>query len=135
VNQVFAIDSELAQSLLETINTPETQPSPVTLKEAEKKNLMVQIIALLGQMITLLTPQADTTVSAPINTNDTTSYIGMNPLAAAVMAEAYGVLFRVVEIDGVPQTVTEDLREGRINASLKNGVITEYSIETISPAN
>jgi hypothetical protein len=136
VAHVFALDSQLAQTLLGTIDTPEIQPTPVTLEEAENKNLMEQIIALLGQIITLLTPQSDTFIPAPVTTNnEPAGYIGMNPLAAAVRAEAYGVLFRVVEIDGVPQTITEDLREGRINASLENGVIIEYSIETISPAN
>jgi hypothetical protein len=57
----------------------------------------------------------------------------MSSIEAAAAAEANDVLFRVVEINGVPQAVTEDFKEGRINASLENDVITEYSVETMNP--
>lgn len=60
-------------------------------------------------------------------------YIGMTVAQAQAKAEAEGVPFRVVIEDGQAQPITKDLREGRINATVANGVVTEYSIEAITP--
>jgi hypothetical protein len=133
VVQVFASDSELAQSLTATIGTPEVQPTAVTVEEAAKKNLMEQIVGLLKQLISLLSQANDVVVPTPIETIESPDYIGMSTIEATAAAETNDVLFRVVEIDGVPQITTKDVREGRINASVENGVVTEYSVETMNP--
>ena len=58
VIQVFATDSELATNLLTLIETPAVQPTEITVEEADRQNLMKQIISLLQQIVTLLTPSA-----------------------------------------------------------------------------
>ncbi|MES2967044.1 MAG: hypothetical protein V4668_04635 [Patescibacteria group bacterium] len=57
-------------------------------------------------------------------------YIGMTVVQANEKAERDGTIFRVVQEDGEPKPVTMDLREGRINAVVVAGVVTEYSVET-----
>ena len=54
VIQVFAPDSELAQDLLALIAPPTTQPTEVTLEDAERETLMRQIIVLLQRVVSLL---------------------------------------------------------------------------------
>lgn len=58
-------------------------------------------------------------------------YIGMTVAQAQTKAEAEGVSFRVVIEDGQPKPITKDIREGRINATVANGVVTEYSVESV----
>ncbi len=60
-------------------------------------------------------------------------YVGMTTVEAQAKAEAEGVPFRVVIEDGQPKPITKDLREGRINATVANGVVTEYTVESIKP--
>lgn len=60
-------------------------------------------------------------------------YIGMTVVEAKAKAEAEGVPFRIVIEDGQPKPITKDLREGRINATVANGVVTEYTVESIKP--
>lgn len=64
---------------------------------------------------------------------ETTSvdYIGMTVVEAQAKAESEGVPFRVVIEDGQPKPITKDIREGRINATVANGVVTEYSVESV----
>lgn len=61
-------------------------------------------------------------------------YVGMTTVEAEGKAQTDGVMFRVVEEDGKPLPTTRDFREGRINASVEGGVVTEYTVETNSPA-
>jgi hypothetical protein len=56
-------------------------------------------------------------------------YVGMTVAEASSVAIANDTMFRVVEIDGEPQMVTEDFRVGRINAVVVDGVVITYSIE------
>jgi hypothetical protein len=58
-------------------------------------------------------------------------YIGMTVAQAQTKAETEGVPFRVVIEDGQPKPITKDLREGRINATVTNGVVTEYTVESV----
>lgn len=60
----------------------------------------------------------------------TGDYIGMTTAQAQSKAEAEGVMFRVVMQDGESLPATMDLRPGRINATVVNGVVTEYSVES-----
>lgn len=69
----------------------------------------------------------------PENNTATEDYIGMNTTDAETKAKSAGVMFRVVMIDGQPQPTTRDFREGRINATVINGTVTEYFVETNSP--
>lgn len=57
-------------------------------------------------------------------------YVGMTPAEAEAKAQTEGVMFRVVEIDGVEQPTTRDYQEGRINATVEDGVVTEYFVES-----
>jgi hypothetical protein len=71
----------------------------------------------------------------PENTKSTPEdYIGMTLAQAQAKAEADGVPFRVVIEDGQPKPITKDLQEGRINATVVNGVVTTYSVESVKPA-
>jgi hypothetical protein len=56
-------------------------------------------------------------------------YTGMTVAEAESVAAKNNTTFRVVEIDGEPQMVTEDYRIGRINAVVADGVVISYSIE------
>ena len=73
---------------------------------------------------------AGETTPEPVPTQSgTEAIIGMTVSQAQAYAEANDILFRVVEIDGEPQMVTEDFRPGRINATSENGVIVSYEVE------
>lgn len=59
------------------------------------------------------------------------NYVGLDLEAAQEYAEAEGRDFRVVSMDGELQPVTMDLREGRINAYVENGVVVDIDVETM----
>lgn len=50
--------------------------------------------------------------------------VGLSEADAAVAAAGAGIEMRVVEIDGVPQPVTEDFRIARYNVAVDGGVVT-----------
>lgn len=56
-------------------------------------------------------------------------YIWLSLDQAAWLAKEQWVPFRVVSIDGEPQIVTMDYVVGRINASIVDGKITDFSFE------
>lgn len=129
VTQVFMVDSELAQTLLAELGEPTTPTeAPVTVdaEEKERTGLMNQIISLLQQIISFFGGSTEVIEEEPA---PATSYIGLTAIEAADYAERQGDLFRVVEIDGEPQAVTKDYREGRINAVVQNDVVTSYTVE------
>jgi hypothetical protein len=127
VTQVFTADSELAQTLLAELGEPTTPTeAPVTVEEEERTGLMNQIIALLQQIISFFGGSTEVITEEPVTV---TSYIGLTAIEAADYAERQGDLFRVVEIDGEPQAVTKDYREGRINAIVQNNIVTSYTVE------
>ena len=59
----------------------------------------------------------------------TGDYTGVPIKQATEIAEARGEMFRVVEIDGEIQPATRDFQQGRINASVSDGVVTSYTVE------
>jgi len=61
---------------------------------------------------------------------ENTDYIGMTPVRAEAKAQADGVMFRVVKEDGQQLPTTRDFQEGRINATVEAGIVTEYTVET-----
>lgn len=127
VSQVVQLDSPLEEALLEALETtpaPETPETPTTTTDL-KQSLMQQVVALLQKLITLLQ-------SEPTDVTETGSpeaLIGMTDTAAAAYAAKHDIMFRVVNIDGEPQAVTEDYRPGRINASVENDVVVSYTVE------
>ncbi len=136
VVQVFTPDSEFSQTLSTEIEVPiykpvdkpvmepET-PSQTEIDEEERKGLMKQIIVLLQKLVILLSGSIEEIkVAEPLE-----SYVGMTTIEAVAYADSKDELFRVVEIDGVPQAVTEDYRIGRINAAVENNVVTSYTVE------
>lgn len=56
-------------------------------------------------------------------------YIGLTVEEASELAKTKDVPFRVIEKDGQPLPATMDWRPGRINASVKEGVVVDISIE------
>lgn len=56
-------------------------------------------------------------------------YVGLFVQDAVAQAEKNNTFFRVVMEDGEALPVTLDLRPGRINATVANGVVTAISIE------
>lgn len=56
-------------------------------------------------------------------------YVGLNFAEARVHALESDRDLRVVSIDGEPQPVTDDLREGRINAFMENDLIVAIEVE------
>lgn len=129
VVQTFLTDSELARSLIDNINTPEIQPTETTVEEAEKVNLMRQIISLLQQIISLLAPDTEAEEKSLIELGIHDTILGLTTEEAKAYATATGVDFRLGMIDGEPLPVTMDYRIGRITAEVKNDVVTGYSVE------
>lgn len=72
---------------------------------------------------------------AEANTSETSEntvvddYIGLTLEEAQKRAEEQGVPFRVVEKDGHGLPVTMDWRPGRINATVEDTIVVDYSIE------
>jgi hypothetical protein len=62
----------------------------------------------------------------------TGDYRGVILVDAEAIALDRGEMFRVVEIDGEPQPTTRDFQEGRINATVEGGVVTEYFVESMN---
>jgi hypothetical protein len=94
------------------------------------KNILIVLIILtlvFGAYL-FLTKEDGTEVKV-----DATDYVGMSPTTGENKAEADGVLFRVVEIDGNSQPITKDLRPGRINATVENDVVVSYTVEAKTP--
>jgi hypothetical protein len=131
VAQVFAVDSELANELITQLGTEPTEPTTPTPEEETEAEatagLMQRVISLLQQLISLLTntplPVADDQVDIEQN------YVGMTTVEAQLYAATKDVPFRVVEIDGEPQIITMDYREGRINAATQNNIVLSYTVE------
>lgn len=65
------------------------------------------------------------------DTNDAQQYIGLDEEAAMKLAEKNNETARVVERDGEALTVTMDLREGRLNFTVKDGKVTGVDVETV----
>jgi|GEM_PF-2460385 len=59
----------------------------------------------------------------------TGDYVGMSVTQAQARAKADNTPFRVVMADGEAFAVTADYRPGRINATVENGVIINYTTE------
>ncbi len=68
----------------------------------------------------------DTVVQTPPVTLEEAAAIvvGLAEADAAAAATAAGIEMRVVQIDGMPQAVTEDFRIGRYNVAVDGGVVT-----------
>ncbi len=66
------------------------------------------------------------------NTGD---YTGLTVPKAEEIAVARQEPFRVIEIDGEPQPTTRDFQAGRINATVNNGIITSFSMESNEDTN
>jgi hypothetical protein len=68
----------------------------------------------------------DTVVQTPPVTLEEAAAIvvGLGEADAAAAATAAGIEMRVVQIDGMPQAVTEDFRIGRYNVAVDGGVVT-----------
>lgn len=56
-------------------------------------------------------------------------YVGLSLADAEVKAKENGVEFRIAEQDGEAKALTMDLRPGRVNAVVNNGVVTSVVIE------
>ena len=104
------------------------------------------LLVLVGGLYVFLTntPTSETSIepprsTAPVDPTDPeepatiNTYIGATVPEAEAYARANGVPFRVVEEDGVPLPVSKDFREGRINATVENGIVTDYDVETSDP--
>lgn len=130
VVQSFAADSELGQNLIQLITESEQSPVTVSKEEMEKKSLMQQIVSLLKQIISLFSGDIDEVVTDP-DKDAPQDYIGLTVADAEHLAITNDVLFRVVAIDSIPQEVTDDLREGRINAVVEDGKVISYTVEKV----
>lgn len=103
----------------------------------KNKNILTFVIITWVVLITLMALSQSTNAPDEELLDETTqdntplqeSYIWMSVVNAAELAEKKWDIFRVVNIDGEPQPVTMDYRPGRINASIVDGIVTEFSIE------
>lgn len=55
------------------------------------------------------------------------SFIGLITSAAQALASSKGLSSRVIEIDGVPQIVTEDFRPERFNFTIRDGKVIQVT--------
>lgn len=92
----------------------------------------IVIVAVIIIALFVLNREADAPTEIPSDTTDiseNTSYIWLNVEDATELANTNDEIFRVVEIDGEPRPVTMDYRPGRINASVVDGVVSDFTIE------
>jgi hypothetical protein len=133
VAQVFAVDSELANELITQLGTEPTEPTAPTPEEETQTEatvgLMQRVISLLQQLLSLLTNTPLPVADDPAEMDVEQDYVGMTTKEAQLYAAAKDVLFRVVEIDGEPQIITMDYREGRINAATQSNIVVSYTVE------
>lgn len=103
------------------------------------KNTIIILIALtvvVGLYFFLTKDNASAPINLenePVSEIENNDYIGMSVSDAESKAKADGVMFRVVVIDGEIQPTTRDFQEGRVNATVELGVVTEYFVETSNP--
>lgn len=128
VAQVINLDTPLYDSLMTALNNTPDTPTPTT-EEETKQTFMQRIIELLQQLVNLLRGDSHSPVIDPEPVASAEALIGMTTSAATAYAKANDIIFRVVEIDGEPQSVTEDYRPGRINASVENDIVVSYTVE------
>ena len=57
------------------------------------------------------------------------NYVNLTLKDAEKLAKSKNTPFRVVELDGKGLPVSADFRPGRINATVKNGVVVDISVE------
>lgn len=67
--------------------------------------------------------------TAPPDFELSSQYAGLTENEGAELASEQGRSFRVIESDGDPQAITLDIQDGRINATLTDGVITDIEVE------
>jgi len=106
--------------------------------------LLLIVVIALGAYVLFATDDGSVSMTPETATSTTTrtetetpaqtgtvisDYAGMTVAEAKSAAAKNNTTFRVVEIDGEPQMVTEDYRIGRINAVVADGVVISYSIE------
>ncbi len=70
----------------------------------------------------------------PAITTEPLSLIGLDEGVAIAIAEAQGTPARVVERDGEQLPITYDLRPGRLNLTVLDGIVTEIQVEGEGPA-
>jgi hypothetical protein len=56
-------------------------------------------------------------------------YAGLSLEDAKALAIKNNTTLRATKINGEAQAVTEDYRPGRINASVENNIVVDYSVE------
>ncbi len=78
-----------------------------------------------------LTPMEMNHIVNTLNKNMTNSadYIGLTVEEAQSLAAENNTIFRVLSLDGQPLPMTLDYRPGRINASVENNIVVDYTIE------
>lgn len=68
-----------------------------------------------------------------VHNSDGEDYLDLTYEDAQAKANAAGVELRVVSIDGKEYPITDDLKEGRVNISLVDNVVTAVDVERINP--
>ena len=95
-----------------------------------KQKISVAIIVLFIVVIGAYIMSNNRVTTPNLSKSVQSDYPGMTIPQAEEKAKRDGTIFRVVQEDGEPKPVTMDLREGRINAVVVGGVVTEYTVET-----
>ncbi len=93
-------------------------------REMEKQDPRLRNIAILNYAVSVI--GYDYFINIEVKWDD---YVGLTLEAAQELAENNNTTLRVTELDGEPQMVTMDYRPGRINASVKNNIVTSYRVE------
>ena len=103
----------------------------------QNKHLIILLTTLVVASATFFLFMGES-VEAPATDKTATAvekmdYIGLTTVEAFALAKNADVLFRVVAIDGEIQSTTRDVRAGRINATVTDGIVISYTIETMDP--
>jgi hypothetical protein len=93
--------------------------------------VIVIVIALFALYKSTSAPDINAPIDVVITENIETKnwYIWLTLEQADLYAQEQGNDFRVINIDGEKLSATMDYVVGRINATLVNGIITEYYVE------
>ena len=103
--------------------------------------IVLALILVVAGVVFWYTNRPTVDTPAPVTGDATTTpastvpalptYTGLPEAEAEAAAAQNGVPFRVVERDGEALPVTEDLVNGRVNAIVVDGIVTDFTVEVV----
>ena len=110
----------------EAISLAELRNEPFRVVKRDGRSLLVTMDQVYGRV----DASVENGIVVSHSNVSSSSYMGLTESEAVSFAKSRNERFRVVKRDGRSLMVTSDSRPGRINATITNGVVTSYSVES-----